>query len=432
MNEKKFEELMLDDALDIFSNDIDAILLADAKANTIRTLVKRGVFSDFIEDSWKYTDLIEKLWYHFNNSADDIDKDYHVFLPTSGKFVGKYSRRINIMVNDIIHVIQMMIYPVGDEQYMILLDELDKSMFRDEDMTNKKVDTIQNVYLFSMYIDIVKDTTSSIRVTEISGEVINQQLKYTQWRMMIVNMISPEFQTLFLNETDPENLKRKYAPGQSSSFDCLMKNLEGEFIWVKLIFSRAETSNDNDFRFVFLVQNIHESFVSLHQTLKKYEQMASMDSLTSIFNHGRIETEMCNAIEKRSQSDRDISVMMLDIDFFKNINDKYGHSVGDDTLVHFTQTAADMIKDKNAVIGRWGGEEFVIVCYDTSIEQARELAEKIRCTIADKEFDKISRITCSIGITEITDNDRFDTAFERMDNALYNAKSNGRNCVKVG
>ncbi len=432
MNEKKFEELMLDDALDIFSNDIDAILLADAKANTIRTLVKRGVFSDFIEDSWKYTDLIEKLWYHFNNSADDIDKDYHVFLPTSGKFVGKYSRRINIMVNDIIHVIQMMIYPVGDEQYMILLDELDKSMFRDEDMTNKKVDTIQNIYLFSMYIDIVKDTTSSIRVTEISGEVINQQLKYTQWRMMIVNMISPEFQTLFLNETDPENLKRKYAPGQSSSFDCLMKNLEGEFIWVKLIFSRAETSNDNDFRFVFLVQNIHESFVSLHQTLKKYEQMASMDSLTSIFNHGRIETEMCNAIEKRSQSDRDISVMMLDIDFFKNINDKYGHSVGDDTLVHFTQTAADMIKDKNAVIGRWGGEEFVIVCYDTSIEQAHELAEKIRCTIADKEFDKISRITCSIGITEITDNDKFDTAFERMDNALYNAKSNGRNCVKVG
>ena len=249
---------------------------------------------------------------------------------------------------------------------------------------------------------------------------------------MIVNMISPEFQTLFLNETDPENLKRKYAPGQSSSFDCLMKNLEGEFIWVKLIFSRAETSNDNDFRFVFMVQNIHESFVSLHQTLKKYEQMASMDSLTSIFNHGRIETEMCNAIEKRSQSDRDISIMMLDIDFFKNINDKYGHSVGDDTLVHFTQTAADMIKDKNAVIGRWGGEEFVIVCYDTSIEQARELAEKIRCTIADKEFDKISRITCSIGITEITDNDRFDTAFERMDNALYNAKSNGRNCVKVG
>ena len=423
---------MLDDAVDIFRNDIDAILLADAKANTIRPLVKRGVFSDFIEDSWKYTDLIEKLWYHFNNSADDIDKDYHVFLPTSGKFVGKYSRRINLMVNDIIHVIQMMIYPVGDEQYMILLDELDKSMFRDEDMTNKKVDTIQNIYLFSMYIDIVKDTTSSIRVTEISGEVINQQLKYTQWRMMIVNMISPEFQTLFLNETDPENLKRKYAPGQSSSFDCLMKNLEGEFIWVKLIFSRAETSNDNDFRFVFMVQNIHESFVSLHRTLKKYEQMASMDSLTSIFNHGRIETEMCNAIEKRSQSDRDISIMMLDIDFFKNINDKYGHSVGDDTLVHFTQTAADMIKDKNAVIGRWGGEEFVIVCYDTSIEQARELAEKIRCTIADKEFDKISRITCSIGITEITDNDRFDTAFERMDNALYNAKSNGRNCVKVG
>ena len=69
--------------------------------------------------------------------------------------------------------------------YLYMLDELDKSMYREQDMTNKKVDTIQNMYLFSMYIDIVKDTTNSISVTEISDEVLNQQIKYSEWRMMI-------------------------------------------------------------------------------------------------------------------------------------------------------------------------------------------------------------------------------------------------------
>lgn len=432
MDISKLDNFSFDDAISFFKDNIDAILLIDAKNDSFRSIVKRGIFSGFIDDSWKYTDLIANLWYHFNNSSEPVDKDYHVFLPTSGKFVGKYSKRVNLMVDGIIHITQMMIYPIEEDHYLLMLDDLDKSMFNDEALTHRKVDTIQNIYLFSMYIDIVKDTTNSIRVTEISGDIMNQQLKYTDWRKMIVNMISPEFRDMFLKETDPETLKEKYAPGQTSSFDCLMKNLEGNFIWVKLIFSRAETNNSNDYRFVFMVQNIHEDSLELHQTLKKFEKMASMDSLTSIFNHGRIETEICNAIEKRSSSDTGISLMMLDIDFFKHVNDKYGHSVGDVTLVHFTDTVNSILKDTDAVIGRWGGEEFVIVCYDTAITEARELAEKIRREIENEDFEKIEHITCSIGVTEVKDDDHFDKAFERMDNALYRAKSEGRNCVKVG
>ncbi|MBO4523776.1 MAG: GGDEF domain-containing protein, partial [Ruminococcus sp.] len=274
------------------------------------------------------------------------------------------------------------------------------------------------------------DTTSSISVTEISDEVMQQEIKYSEWRTMIINMIWPDDQALFLERTDPEYLKKNLAPGRTTSFDCLMMNLEGKYIWVKLIFSRSETSNEDDFRFVFMVQNIHENSIELLETMKKYEQLASRDSLTNVFNHGRMETEIRNALKEKRTKNRDVSLMILDIDFFKHVNDKFGHSTGDVTLVQFAKIISDYIHDLNAVLGRWGGEEFVVVCYDTGSEKAYALAEGLRRIISDEPFGKIGQITCSIGVTTINADDSFDDAFNRMDRALYNAKSSGRNCVK--
>ena len=429
MSNENFASLTFDDTVAFFKDNVGAVVVADAKANTIRPLVKRDIFTDFISDSWGYTELIETLWYHFSNTSEKITEDYRVFLPTSGKFQGKYSRRINLMIDGVVHIIQVMVYPMAEDMYLFMMDELDKTMYNDEEHTFNKVSTIQNIYLFSMYIDIVKDTTTSIRVTELSDETINQQLKYSEWRKMIVNMISPEYRDRFIEQTDPAYLKEKYLPGQTSSFDCLMKNLEGKFIWVKLIFSRAETNNENDYRFVFMVQNNHENAMSLHQMLKDYELRASMDSLTSIYNHGRIETEINNAIVEHGKSGIGVSMMILDIDYFKHVNDKYGHSVGDVTLVHFTKAVQKSLEGVQAAVGRWGGEEFVAVCYDTSLEEVTALAEKIRTDIEKEPFDKIGNITCSIGVTCIREGDSLDTAFERMDHALYRAKSEGRNRV---
>lgn len=431
MSEYSFEDLSFAKAMELYKDKVEAVVVADDSKNRIRILEKKGIFADFLKEEWNYNDLIEKLWYHFNNSSQAIVEDYQVFIPTAGKFSDKYSRRVNLVIDNVPHVTQFVVFPIGEDLYLFFLDELDKSLL-DEDSTNKKVDTIQSIYLFSMYLDIVKDTTSSISVTEISDEVVNQQLKYSEWRMMIVNMIAKEYQKQFLEETDPETLKQKYAPGQTSSFDCLMMNLEGVYIWVKLIFSRAETNNNDDYRFVFMVQNIHEESMELRKTLKKYEKLASVDSLTAVYNHGRIETELDNALAERSRRDTRISIMMLDIDFFKKINDKFGHAAGDVTLVAFSNTIQSMLEGRNAIMGRWGGEEFVVVCYDTSLDEAKELAENIRKSIEETVFDKIGHLTCSIGITEIKADDRFEDTFERMDSALYKAKSDGRNCVRVG
>lgn len=430
MADFSFDTFSMKDATGLMQSEVDAVLVIDGKQNRFRTLSKKGFFKDFLQDSWSYTELIEKLWYHLSGSNERIAENYQVFLPTSGIFTGKYSRRINLDFGDVVHVAQMMVYPIQEDYYLFLLDELDVNLNREEDQTAKKVNTIQKIYLFSMYIDIVKDTTSSISVTEISDEVVNQQLKYSDWRMMIINMISPEYQAQFLEETDPETLKKKYAPGATFSFDCLMMNLEGKFIWVKLIFSRSETTNDDDYRFVFMVQNIHEDSLEMRETLKKYEQMASMDSLTSVWNHGRIETELNNAVVERSRNNTIASILMIDIDYFKNVNDEYGHSVGDTTLKSFAQCIRDGLEGKNAVLGRWGGEEFAVVVYDTAMEDAKALAESLRKRVESEAFEKVGHITCSIGVTEIRPDDDFDSAFNRMDHAVYQAKSDGRNCVR--
>ncbi len=273
---------------DLLFEKVDSVIIVDAKKDTYHTIKKQGIFEKLVENDGTYKNLVEKLWFHFNGNPKKISDDYHVFIPMMSQFKGKYVDRINLNIDDKIHLVQISIYPIDETctQYIFILDELDNSEYLREFLTDKKLDTMQNTFLFSMYVDLIKDISYSINVTEISNNPQNYDVKYSTWRQMIVNMIWPDDQKLFLERTDPEYLKKNLEPGRATSFDCQMKNLEGVYIWVKLIFSRACTTNEEDFRFVFMVQNIHENHLKLFDTLKRYEELASKDPLTDIFNHG--------------------------------------------------------------------------------------------------------------------------------------------------
>ena len=418
---------------DLLYKKVDSIIIVDAQNNTYETIKKSGFLDKFIDSSGSYDNLIEKLWFHFANSSEKITDDYHVFVPTIGKFSGKYSNRVNLLFENEPHTFQITIYPLDDNntKYIFILDELDNGDYLKGFYSETKVDAIQNTYLFSMYVDLIKNTTNSINVSEISRDTVNYDVTYTDWRMMIVNMIWSEDQALFLERTDPEYLKKNLLPGRTTSFDCQMKNLEGVFIWVKLIFSRAETTNADDFRFVFMVQNIHEESMQLNETLKKYEELASKDPLTNLYNHGRIETEIINAVELYKSKGEKVSLMMLDIDFFKKVNDKFGHAVGDIVLKQFAKLLSDFLEPYDIKPGRWGGEEFVCVCYGKTSDEIKELAERLREHIAQEQFESIGSLTCSLGLTEIQTGDDSASIFDRVDKAMYDAKTGGRNCVMI-
>jgi len=426
INDFSFEQ-----ALDFYGSSVSALLIADENADTYRALVRRGVFLEVLSESGTYTEMVHRLWFHRYEDGRKITDTYNVFIPNMGKFNGKYSKRIKLLVNDIPHLVQMSVVPIDDKgQYLFILDELDERLHEEEAETENKVSSIQNnIYVFTMAFDLNSDTTSSVALTEISNEPLNYQLKYSEWRNTIVNMIPEDEQKLFLKRSDPDYLRSHFKPGDVDSFDIQMVNLDGVYQWVKLIFSRMETTNENDFRFVYMVQNIHEATISMKETLKQYEELASTDALTKVFNHGRIETELRNAIEQYKKEELTASLMILDIDHFKSVNDSYGHAVGDTTLVNLAEVISKAFTEKKAAVGRWGGEEFAVVIYGESGESLRNTAESLRSSIEEAKFEVVGSITCSIGVTELRTDDTPELWFARADHALYTAKSTGRNRV---
>ena len=177
-----------------------------------------------------------------------------------------------------------------------------------------------------------------------------------------------------------------------------------------------------------------EGYLAIRQDItdKKYiEQLAVTDSLTKAYNRHHIENVFKLETQKAKRHGDVYSVIIMDIDFFKEVNDNHGHDVGDVILVDIVKILKSNLREID-VLGRWGGEEFLIICGKTDISQAQIVAEKLRSTIQNHDFGKVSEITCSFGVSEYKDSDvNSDSVVKRANDALYNSKNNGRNKVIV-
>jgi len=152
---------------------------------------------------------------------------------------------------------------------------------------------------------------------------------------------------------------------------------------------------------------------------------AEMDELTGCRNRGAFE----DFIRQKIAAGKEFSLIMLDIDYFKNVNDTYGHEAGDRVLYQFGELVRSQLTGKQEFF-RWGGEEFVVYCPGFKREQARALAERIRHQVEVHQFFRHQQITVSAGVAQWYDgNDSQVGIFRRMDDALYAAKCNGRNQV---
>jgi diguanylate cyclase (GGDEF)-like protein len=118
----------------------------------------------------------------------------------------------------------------------------------------------------------------------------------------------------------------------------------------------------------------------------------------------------------------------LDIDYFKSFNDTYGHLIGDEVLILLAQHINTIVRDTDT-FARWGGEEFVILLPNTSLENSINLLNKIRESISQIEHKIAGSITASFGVTSYQDGDDIESLFKRCDDALYDAKESGRNKV---
>lgn len=173
-----------------------------------------------------------------------------------------------------------------------------------------------------------------------------------------------------------------------------------------------------------------EIFVSIGTDItakKELEQVASIDKLTGLYNRRMIDELINIEIEKHKRNPYDgLSVILIDVDYFKNVNDTFGHLIGDMVL---TQTAKIIIENsrKSDIKGRFGGEEFIIICPQTTVESALRLAEKIRMAIESFKFEEVGYKTISLGISTFKNNDTVESLIKKADTALYQAKNSGRN-----
>lgn len=158
--------------------------------------------------------------------------------------------------------------------------------------------------------------------------------------------------------------------------------------------------------------------------------LATTDSLTGIANRREFSAILAREVDRAKRYGTPMSLAMYDLDYFKRVNDTFGHDVGDYVLQTVTRLVKENIR-ANDVVARWGGEEFMVLMPQSDVQAVRNASEKLRLAIAAHHFDKVGSLTASFGVAAFEPQDDLNSLLKRVDDALYRAKEQGRNRVEI-
>lgn len=199
----------------------------------------------------------------------------------------------------------------------------------------------------------------------------------------------------------------------------MMKDSQGELHTLSIKIDKLETESN---LYVIVLSDI----TVIQKKAELFKKRANIDSLTGAFTRQRFNELYNFEFSRSTRYFSPLSILFLDIDHFKEVNDNYGHDIGDEILKHFTQLISQNIREFDK-LARWGGEEFILMLPQTNVNDAYRFAEKIRQIIETSHFDKIKKITCSIGVSMLKKGDDTESLIKRADIGVYKAKNSGRN-----
>lgn len=206
---------------------------------------------------------------------------------------------------------------------------------------------------------------------------------------------------------------------------------------VSMVKKIAMHTNELDTVNLLLEEKIKERTKELEEANTKLKTLSTTDELTKLSNRRYFEEYFHKSWELAKRNKVNISIVMCDIDWFKEVNDTYGHQAGDFVLQKIAQIMKKTLKRETDFVARYGGEEFIIVLYDTDTEVAKELCQNIQKNIKSTSFEykgeDIDNITMSFGVSTIIpkNNDSSEGLIRLADKALYKAKENGRDMIKL-
>jgi two-component system cell cycle response regulator len=198
-------------------------------------------------------------------------------------------------------------------------------------------------------------------------------------------------------------------------------NCNNQILSIKDRFFSFHITNIDKDEYLFYLNDI----TTVAKQSKEFENRALHDELTSLYNKAAFN----KILSEQMLFNNDLSLIMYDIDYFKEINDTYGHLVGDEVLKELSSLVSQNIR-KNDILARWGGEEFMILIPNEDKEEALNIANKLNEIISKHTFNTVGKLTCSFGVTQLKDLEDETELIKAVDKALYKAKWNGRNRVE--
>lgn len=162
---------------------------------------------------------------------------------------------------------------------------------------------------------------------------------------------------------------------------------------------------------------------------RQLETLSRTDQLTGVFNRRRLDEVLIDEFERHRRTGSLFSIILIDVDRFKSVNDNHGHQIGDQVLMELADCML-ATKRPSDIVGRWGGEEFLLICPDTGLQEAVQFAQLLRRAVAERDFSVTRQMTASLGVACVQEGDTIHGMIARADQALYRGKKNGRNRVE--
>lgn len=275
------------------------------------------------------------------------------------------------------------------------------------------------------YVDNVAVIGYHIKKYGLTNLQISGEMPFHANIAMGVRQDWPELLSIF-QKVLQQIPKQRYVEMTNS---WLQINYKKEYSWTQLLLILAPVLLLLAV-FIFFNRKLRHTQNELRASNEKLSVLSVTDHLTGIYNRQYLDQVLDAEVERVDRYHSKLSLVMMDLDDFKQVNDTFGHLVGDEVLIKSVETIHHLVR-KTDTFGRWGGEEFILICPETDLHQASQLAEKVRAAIEATEFSHGIRLTFSLGVAQYQAGELVNECIDRADRNLYCAKRNGKNQVSV-
>lgn len=299
-----------------------------------------------------------------------------------------------------------------EQLFSFITEYGDYAIFRHSKLLASSSIKTQHIEAILMHLE----QRSEVRIKSNYG--ITTAFREQDFTLILVTQQEPEPLLLQMIRTSLEVIE---ASARAQERLSELKQIESNYATYEASYDGASYSEEDK-------DTLAEKYQALKRQFEKTLHLAMTDSLTHCLNRRKMEQLLAEQVASCEASEGEFSLIMLDIDHFKSINDTYGHDAGDQVLITLTKLLNKQLR-ANDQISRWGGEEFIIILPDTSSESAVKLCERLRKKISEHQFSIPQQVTASFGVSTFKQGADLEALLKRVDDALYQAKGSGRNRV---